>query len=78
MSRWTSGCSAPGSKPVTGKKTVLTPIHEGFNFLGHTLRKYEDKLLITPAKGKIQILRDKIRRLMQAALALTQEVPTTP
>jgi RNA-directed DNA polymerase len=37
------------------------------------MRKYEDKLLITPAKGKIQILREKIRRLMQAALALTQE-----
>jgi len=58
---------------LSEQKTVLTPIHEGFNFLGYTLRKYEDKLLITPAKGKIQILRDKIRRLMQAALALTQE-----
>jgi RNA-directed DNA polymerase len=58
---------------LSEQKTVITPIQEDFHFLGHTLRKYEDKLLIIPAKGKIQILRDKIRRRMQAALALTQE-----
>jgi RNA-directed DNA polymerase len=57
---------------LSEQKTVITPIQTGFNFLGHTLRKYEDKLLITPAKSKVQILRDKIRRLIQAALGRTQ------
>jgi len=58
---------------LSEQKTVLSSIHEGFDFLGHTLRKYGDKLLITPAKRKVQALREKIRRLIQAALAFTQE-----
>ena len=58
---------------LSEQKTVITPIQTGFNFLGHTLRNYGDKLLIIPAKSKVQILRDKIRRLIQAALGLTQE-----
>ena len=58
---------------LSEQKTVITPIQKGFHFLGHTLRKYEDKLLITPAKSKVQILRDKIQRLIHAALGLTQE-----
>jgi RNA-directed DNA polymerase len=58
---------------LSEQKTALSPIPTGFDFLGHTLRKYEDKLLITPAKSKVQILREKIRRRMQAALGLTQE-----
>ena len=63
----------PRGLELSEQKTVITPIQTGFNFLGHTLRKYGDKLLITPAKSKVQILRDKIRRLIQAALGLTQE-----
>jgi RNA-directed DNA polymerase len=59
---------------LSEQKTVITPIQTGFDFLGHTLRKYGDKLLITPAKSKVQILRDKIRRLMQAARGRTQAV----
>ncbi len=45
---------------LSEQKTVITHIQTGFDFLGHTVRKYEDKLLITPAKGKVQILRQKI------------------
>jgi RNA-directed DNA polymerase len=63
----------PRGLELSEQKTVITSIQTGFNFLGHTLRKYGDKLLITPAKSKVQILRDKIRRLIQAALGLTQE-----
>ena len=58
---------------LSEQKTVITPIQTGFNFLGHTVRKYEDKLLITPAKSKVQILRDKIGQLIQSALGLTQD-----
>ena len=62
----------PRGLELSEQKTVITSIQTGFDFLGHTLRKYGDKLLITPAKSKVQILRDKIRRLIQAALGLTQ------
>jgi len=57
---------------LSEQKTVLTHIQTGFNFLGHTVRKYGEKLLITPAKSKVQSLRDKISRLLQSAAAFTQ------
>ena len=63
----------PRGLELSEQKTVITSLQTGFDFLGHTLRKHGDKLLITPAKRKVQILRDKIRRLMQAALGLTPE-----
>ena len=37
------------------------------------MRKYGDTLLITPAKSKVQILRDKIKQRVQSALGQTQE-----
>src|SRR6266700_5245027 len=58
---------------LSEQKTVITHIQTGFNFLGHTVRKHEDKLLITPAKGKVQILRQKISNLIHSAMSLTQE-----
>jgi RNA-directed DNA polymerase len=63
----------PRGLELSEQKTVITHIQKGFNFLGHTLRKYGDKLLITPAKSKVQILRQKIRQLIQTALGLSQE-----
>jgi RNA-directed DNA polymerase len=63
----------PRGLELSEQKTVITSMQTGFDFLGHTLRKHGDKLLITPAKRKVQILRDKIRRLMQAALGLSPE-----
>ena len=58
---------------LSEQKTVLTSIDAGFDFLGHTLRKHRGKLLVTPAKSKVQILRQKIQQTVQSALALTQE-----
>ncbi len=58
---------------LSEQKTVITHIQEGFNFLGHTVRKHGDKLLITPAKSKVQTLRQKIKQVIQSALALTQK-----
>lgn len=58
---------------LSEQKTVITHIEKGFDFLGHTLRKYGVKLLITPAKSKVQILRDKLSRLIHSATAHTQE-----
>jgi RNA-directed DNA polymerase len=58
---------------LSEQKTVLTSIHKGFNFLGHTVRKYGDKLLITPAKSKVQTLRQKVSQRIHSALGLKQE-----
>jgi len=58
---------------LSEQKTVLTHISEGFNFLGHTVRKYGEKLLITPAKSKVEMMRKKIGTLIRSAVGLTQE-----
>ena len=58
---------------LSEQKTVITHIQKGFNFLGHTVRKYGDKLLITPAKSKVKILRGKISQWIQSARGLSQE-----
>ena len=63
----------PRGLELSEQKTVISSLHKGFDFLGHTLRKYGDKLLITPAKRKVKALRQKIRRLIHAASGLTQE-----
>jgi RNA-directed DNA polymerase len=58
---------------LSEQKTVLTHISEGFDFLGHTVRKYGDKLLITPAKSKVEAMRKKISELIHSAMGLSPE-----
>src|SRR5215467_10989024 len=58
---------------LSEQKTVLTHISEGFNFLGHTVRKYGDTLLIAPAKSKVEVMRKKTGELIHSAVGLTQE-----
>ncbi len=63
----------PRGLELSEQKTVITSTQEGFNFLGHTVRKFEDKLLTFPAKSNVQTLRDKIRLCVKSALGLSQE-----
>ena len=63
----------PRGLELSEQKTVITHVKQGFNFLGHTVRKFGDKLLIQPAKSNLQALRDKIRLCIQSALGLSQE-----
>ena len=58
---------------LSEQKTVITHIQKGFDFLGHTVRKFGDTLLMSPAKRKVKALRDKIRQVIQSALGHTQE-----
>ncbi len=53
---------------LSEQKTITTHIEKGFNFLGHTVRKFGDKLLTSPAKSSVQILRAKISICLQSAL----------
>jgi RNA-directed DNA polymerase len=63
----------PRGLELSEQKTVITSISKGFNFLGHTVRKFGDKLLTTPAKSSVKTLQDKIRLCIQSALGLPQE-----
>jgi RNA-directed DNA polymerase len=47
------------------EKTVVTPIADGFDFLGRNVRKYNGKLLITPSKRNVADFLGKIRDLIK-------------
>lgn len=49
------------------QKTVVTHIDDGFVFLGHNVRKYKEKLLITPAKRNVKDFLGKIRSITRKA-----------
>jgi RNA-directed DNA polymerase len=64
---------------LSAEKTALTPISQGFDFLGQTLRKHERptgkraKLQITPSKASFQTLTAKVRTLCKQARGATPE-----
>jgi len=54
---------------LSPEKTQISHLSEGFDFLGFTIRHYKSrntrtgwKLLITPSKGSVQELKDKLRK----------------
>jgi RNA-directed DNA polymerase len=57
---------------LSKEKTKITPINEGFDFLGQTLRKYPRpngkpaKLQITPSKASFQSIKEKIRAICKS------------
>jgi RNA-directed DNA polymerase len=58
---------------LSQEKTKITPIEEGFAFLGQHLRKYTGTLLITPAKKNVQAFMRQVRGLVQAHKTATHE-----
>jgi RNA-directed DNA polymerase len=69
---------------LSAEKTVLTPLSQGFDFLGQTVRKHEQrngkpaKLRITPSKASFQALTAKVRtRCKQAAGATPEQLIET-
>ena len=59
---------------LSGEKTKITRIEDGFDFLGQHLRKYGEKLIITPSKSAVRSVVDKTRRIMKACLGLQTSV----
>ena len=51
---------------LSPEKTTITPIDQGFDFLGQTVRKYRGKLLITPSKESVEGFLSKVRGLIGA------------
>ena len=64
---------------LSAEKTVITPLAQGFDFLGQTVRKHERpnskvaKLRITPSQASLQALMDKVRTLCKQARGATPE-----
>jgi RNA-directed DNA polymerase len=58
---------------LSEEKTVITHINDGFNFLGHNIRKYKGKLLIKPSKENIKRFLDNIRELVKKHPMVKQE-----
>jgi RNA-directed DNA polymerase len=46
-------------------KTKITHIQEGFDFLGMNIRKYKDKLIITPAKSGVKRFLADVREIIK-------------
>lgn len=50
---------------LSEKKTTITHIDQGFDFLGFNLRKYQGKMLIKPSKEGIKSFLHKIRSVIK-------------
>lgn len=57
---------------LSGEKTRITHITEGFNFLGQHVRKYGDQLLTKPAKHSIHALLERVKELITGNANATQ------
>ncbi len=59
---------------LSEEKTRITHITEGFDFLGQNVRKYNNALMIKPAKKSIKSLLDKIREIVKGNASVAQDV----
>jgi len=55
-------------------KTRITPINEGFDFLGQNLRKYDGKPLVKPSKKNTHAFLEKVRGIIDANKSVSQTV----
>jgi RNA-directed DNA polymerase len=56
---------------LSPEKTVITPIEDGFDFLGQNVRKYHGKLLITPSRKNVQAFLTKVRTTIKGHKQIT-------
>ena len=58
---------------LSEEKTSITHIDQGFDFLGHNIRKYNEKLLIKPSKNNVNVFLANIRDIIKRAKATKTE-----
>ena len=51
---------------LSPKKTRMTHIAEGFDFLGQNVRSFNGKIIITPAKKNIQAFKAKVKAILRS------------
>ena len=54
---------------LSGEKTRITRIEDGFDFLGQQLRKYGDKFIATPSKSSVKGIVLKTKKIIKSHLA---------
>jgi RNA-directed DNA polymerase len=57
---------------LSPEKTCITPIEQGFDFLGQNLRKHGGKLLIKPSKKNAHTFLEKVRQLIRQSRGISQ------
>jgi RNA-directed DNA polymerase len=58
---------------LSPQKTQITSIYDGFDFLGFSVRKYNEKLLIKPTKNSLKKLRATVKEVARRSGSLTTE-----
>jgi RNA-directed DNA polymerase len=59
----------PRGLELSPKKTVITHVEQGFDFLGQNVRKYPNgKLLIKPSKRNVKTFLDGVRKIIKTGL----------
>jgi RNA-directed DNA polymerase len=53
---------------LSGEKTRITRIENGFDFLGQHLRKFGDKFIVTPSKNSVKGIVSKTKRTIKSHL----------
>jgi RNA-directed DNA polymerase len=51
---------------LSAEKTLITPIEDGFDFLGQNIRKYSGKLIIKPSAKNVKVFLDNLRGVVKA------------
>ncbi|MDQ2088255.1 group II intron reverse transcriptase/maturase, partial [Herbivorax sp. ANBcel31] len=59
---------------LSAKKTLITHIKKGFDFLGWNFRKHNDKLIIQPSAKSIKNITFKIKEVVRKNLMQKQEI----
>lgn len=59
---------------LSESKTLITHIHDGFDFLGWNIRKFKTKLIISPSKQSVKRICKKISETIRKNLMQKQEV----
>ena len=59
------------SLTLSGEKTRITRIEDGFDFLGQHLRKYGEKFIVTPSKNSVKGIVSKTRKIIKSHLGST-------
>jgi RNA-directed DNA polymerase len=62
----------PRGLELSETKTQITPIEQGFDFLGQKVRKYDGTLLIKPSKKNVKTFLEKVQRVIHNL----RDVPT--
>jgi RNA-directed DNA polymerase len=58
---------------LSEKKTRITSIHDGFDFLGFNVRKYKGKFMTKPSRTNIKFVSRKLRKLIKQGYGWSQE-----